>query len=254
MALNPNVPKVLIGYKPDINIFAGFDLSQHKSFTVGSPSVQIDIRAVNEAKESGLSFAQKTNSEIAIGIRPDQLLNYTLNAAQLHALGADAKAVELLRLAVDLKPLPSPQMDEIPLERMRVVQTISTLSRDGSFRRTVLTSYDNKCAATGTQLQLVDAAHILPVGAKGSSDKVQNGVCLAPTYHRAYDLGVIFVDEKYVMRPNSEKLGRLRMLHLDGGEAKFIASLGPLTLPRARSDWPSIEMIKQANAFRGIRV
>jgi hypothetical protein len=67
-------------------------------------------------------------------------------------------------------------------------------------------------------------------------------------------LGVIFVDEKYVMRPNSEKLDRLRTLHLDGGEAKFIASLGPLTLPRARSDWPSIEMIRQANTFRGIRV
>ena len=114
-----------------------------------------------------------------------------LNAAQLHSLGVDAKAVSLLKMAVDLKPLPSVQMEEIPPERMRVVQTISTLSRDSSFRSMVLSSYRNTCAVSSTQLRLVDAAHILPVGAKGSSDRIQNGICLAPTYHRAYDLGII---------------------------------------------------------------
>jgi hypothetical protein len=54
LALDPIGPTILLGYKPDTNMFAGFDLSQHRSFTVGPPSVQIDIRAVNEAKESGL--------------------------------------------------------------------------------------------------------------------------------------------------------------------------------------------------------
>jgi putative restriction endonuclease len=49
-------------------MFAGFDLSQHRTFTVGSSSVQIDIRTVKEAEAAGLSFAQKTDSEIAIGI------------------------------------------------------------------------------------------------------------------------------------------------------------------------------------------
>jgi putative restriction endonuclease len=233
-------------------MYAGFDLSQHRTFTVGSPSVQIDIRTVEEAEATGLSFAQKTNSEIAIGIRPDQLLGYTLNAAQLHSLGADAKAVSLLRLAVDLKPLPSSQMDEIPLERMRVVQTISTLSRDSSFRKAVLSSYNNTCAVSATQLQLVDAAHILPVGAKGSSDRIQNGVCLAPTYHRAYDLGIIYIDDRYVVKANSAKLDQLRLLRLDRGERQLVASLGPLSLPKLRDDWPSIDMIRQANAFRGI--
>jgi putative restriction endonuclease len=143
-------------------------------------------------------------------------------------------------------------MEQIPLERMRVVQTISTLSRDSSFRRTVLSSYNNTCAVTAAQLQLVDAAHILPVGAKGSSDRIENGVCLAPTYHRAYDLGIIYIDDRYIVRSNEAKLDRLRALNLNGGEAKFIASLGPLSLPKLKADWPSVEMTRQANAFRGI--
>jgi len=58
--------------------------------------VQIDIRTVEEAKTAGLSFAQKTNSEIAIGIRPDQLLGYTLNAAQLHSFGVTSGRVGLV--------------------------------------------------------------------------------------------------------------------------------------------------------------
>ena len=137
---------------------------------------------------------------------------------------------------------------------MRVIQTISTLSRDSSFRKTVLSSYNNTCAVSATQLQLVDAAHILPVGAKGSSARVQNGVCLAPTYHRAYDLGIIYIDDRYVVKANDRKLDQLRVLNLNGGEAKFVSSLGRLSLPRLQADWPSVDLIRQANAFRGIAV
>ena len=41
-------------------------------------------------------------------------------------------------------------------------------------------------SASRIQLGLLDAAHILPVGADGSHDGVTNGLALAPTYHRAY--------------------------------------------------------------------
>lgn len=45
------------------------------------------------------------------------------------------------------------------------------------------------------QLRLIDAAHILPVGAKDSNDEVNNGLCLALTYYRAYDRCLIYLDE-----------------------------------------------------------
>lgn len=42
LAENPNGYTVLMGYYPDLKMFAGFDLKKHRVFKTGSPSVQID--------------------------------------------------------------------------------------------------------------------------------------------------------------------------------------------------------------------
>jgi len=52
------------------------------------------------------------------------------------------------------------------------------------------------------QLRLVDAAHILPVHTEETIDDVRNGIALSPTYHRAFDGGLIYLDENYAMRIN----------------------------------------------------
>jgi len=49
-------------------------------------------------------------------------------------------------------------------------------------------------------LRLIEAAHILPVGAEGSTDLVTNGICLSPTYHRAFDRALIYLDESMKMQ------------------------------------------------------
>lgn len=56
-------PTVLLGYEPNLKLFAGFDLTQHKTFAPGSPSVQVDLESVKEAELIGLSFHRKTNDE-----------------------------------------------------------------------------------------------------------------------------------------------------------------------------------------------
>jgi hypothetical protein len=48
---------------------------------LGSPSIQIGIAELHEAEKNGLSFYRKSNEEIAIGIRPDMLIAYAMNAA-----------------------------------------------------------------------------------------------------------------------------------------------------------------------------
>ncbi len=104
------------------------------------------------------------------------------------------------------------------------------------------------------RLYWLDAAHILPVGAPGSVDDVRNGLALAPTYHRAYDNGLIFLDEKYVMRINPAKEHDLRALRLEGGIDRFRASLGKILLPPDRRQWPHPTFIRRANGFRRIAV
>ncbi len=251
--LNPLGPTVLIGYEPNLQGFAGFDLRKHRRFRPGSPSIQIPITAIQSALQDGLSFARKGNDEIAVGFRPDQFLSYVLNSEVLHAEGADADMINLLSRAASLQPITSRDFRQLPKERQRIVSTVAKLSRDSAFARKVIVAYDRRCAVTRLQLRLIDAAHILPVGAEDSNDEVNNGLCLTPTYHRAYDRSLIYLDEDLIMRVNPTNEQALVRLGLDGGLADFKNYLGRrIHLPADRNQWPIADLIRTANHFRNI--
>ncbi len=259
LELNPAGTTVLIGYDPNLRMLAGFDLSRHRTFTEGSPSVQIDITAVRQAQQDGIAFDRKTNDEIAIGIRPDQFMGYVRTVQRLHREGAEARVFQLLEQAAALPRLPeadSSRLDE-ELERLAqprraIVQEIRRLARAANFRHQVLHAYGARCSVTRVQLRLVDAAHILPVGAPGSVDHVRNGIALAPTYHRAFDSGLIYLDESFHMRINPAKVTALRAENLAEGIDSFTESLGRIYLPPDRNQWPSQRLIRRANEFRRI--
>jgi putative restriction endonuclease len=245
-------PTVLIGYEPDLNLFAGFDLQRHRTFTTGSPSVQIDREALRRAETEGLSFHRKTNDEIAIGIRPDMFMAYAMNAAVLHRFGGESNVLRLLNRAVHEERVPQEEIEELSQERQRVVTEISRWSRAAGFKHRVLFAYGNRCAVTRVQLRLVDAAHILPVGAPGSVDQVRNGIALSPTYHSAYDAGLIYLDEEYRMKMNEGQLHVLDGMNLAGGVETFRAPLGAIFLPPDPQQRPSKDFIRRANTLRQI--
>lgn len=250
---NRNGLTMLMGYEPNLDCFAGFDLTKHLLFTGRSPSIQIPITTLHDALQHGFSFYTKGNDEIAIGFRPDELLAYVLNAHSLHQQGVDAQMVDLLTRAASLEEISNVDLEQVTVERQRVVSVVERLSRDASFRRKVTSAYENHCAVTHMQLRLVDAAHILPVGAPGSNDEVHNGLCLSPTYHRAYDRGLIYLDDAYVMRLNSAKEQDLIRIGQSGGIADFKHYLDTrIHLPADRSQWPHTTLIRQANNFRSI--
>ena len=248
---NPDGPTLLLGYEPNTKCFAGFDLRKHRVFSRKSPSIQININTLRNAIQNGFAFAQKGNDEIAIGFRPDNILAYALNAESLHESGADARISTLLNKVTRFESITAAETANISEERRRVVVKISRLARDSDFRRKVTVAYDRKCAVTGLQLRLIDAAHILPVGSDGSTDDVTNGICLSPTYHRAYDRGLIYLTEDRKMIINKPKKKDLVRLGLGGGLPEFEAHLGRLIfLPPDRRQWPSVAFIKKTNQFR----
>jgi putative restriction endonuclease len=247
-------PTVLIGYEPTLQIFAGFDLERHRTFTTGSPSVQIDIAELRRAETEGLSFHRKTNDELAVGMRPDMFMAYCLNATLLHRYGREASVLRLLNQATRLEQPTPEQVEVLSTPRQRVVQEVSRLSRLASFRQQVLFAYGYRCAVSRVQLRLVDAAHILPVGADGSADHVRNGIALSPTYHRAFDAGLVFLDEQQRMRLNEGQLHLLERLNLAGGVDAFRAPLGPIFLPPDPYQRPAPEFIRRANRFRQITI
>ena len=252
LELNPHGPTVLLGYEPGLNMFAGFDIQLHKTFTPGSSSVQINIASIHKALQDGLSFHRKENSEVTVGIRPDHLLTYVCNAPSLHETASSPETVGLLSRASALQEIPLSKLKLLSRERRRLVQTVSRASRSANFREVILNAYAHRCAVTRLQMRLVEAAHILPVAAPGSIDQVQNGIALSPTYHRAYDHGLIFIDSDYVMRINPKREHRLRDMNLVGGLTQFKASLGKIHLPADRQQWPHLDLIQQANSYRRI--
>ena len=255
LPMNPNGYTVLLGYEPNLKMFGGFDLRRHHRFTTGSPSVQIDIKCIHRAMQDGLAFDRKENDEIAVGIRPDQLVSYIANALELHRLGANAAVYGLLAKASALEKITAKELARLPQERRKIVSTVHRLSRLASFRQQVLTAYGNRCAVSRLQLRLVDAAHILPVGVEGSTDDVQNGLALSPTFHRAFDNGLVFLDEEYVMRINPAKEMQLVTLRLDGGLPDFKSLLDKrIHLPPDRRQWPEPGIIRKANDYRRISI
>ncbi len=246
-------PTILIGYEPELNLFAGFDLQRHSKFTSGSPSVQIDRQALQRAETEGLSFHRKSNDEIAIGIRPDMFIAYAMNAPMLHRYGSEASVLRLLNRAVQLEQIPEADTQALTQDRQRVVRNVGSWARDAGFKRNVLFAYGNRCAVTRLQLRLVDAAHIVPVGAPGSVDQIRNGIALSPTYHRAFDAGLIYLDEQLRMRINEGRLNALQGLNLAGGADAFRQPLGQqIFLTPDANHRPLVEFIRRANTIRQV--
>ena len=100
--------------------------------------------------------------------------------------------------------------------------------------------------------QLVEAAHILPVGSPESADHVTNGIALSPTYHRAFDAGLIYLDEHYQMRLNTGRMTEITALGRGGGLEGFRSALGRIFLPPDRAQWPHRDFIRRANRYRRV--
>ena len=74
-----------------------------------------------------------------------------------------------------------------PAAQQRARIATSRLIRDERFRKEVVLAYGERCALCGLDLDLVVAAHILPVAAPGSMDIVPNGIALCENHHRLFD-------------------------------------------------------------------
>ena len=67
------------------------------------------------------------------------------------------------------------------------------------FRQIVVANYSGKCAISGIDLpELLFASHIIP-WSKNEEERLnpENGICLSALYDKAFDKGLIAVNEKY---------------------------------------------------------
>ncbi|CAN5428677.1 HNH endonuclease [soil metagenome] len=114
---------------------------------------------------------------------------------------------------VDIDKLRREMLEESPTEygsKMRGMKKrlnaetyeIELYTREAVFRREIVRLYNDTCCITGIRVSapytfsMVDACHIVPFY-KTFNNHPTNGIALCPNLHRAFDKGVISVDDDY---------------------------------------------------------
>lgn len=244
---------LILGWWGSVGVFAAFDYLKHSGSLGHSPSMQIREEFLRNALINGFSPCNKDNNEIAVAFRPDFFVNYVQCKDQLHSFGTAAADFRVLE-EVSASPLilNTTLLATVSAARQTTVTTLSKKLRDTSFKSRVLNAYGNKCAFSGMQLKLVDAAHILPVSDSGSTDDTANGIALSALYHRAYDRGIVTFNELYQTVVNTSEMQKLRDIGYDGGMDKFMRDLRPIiNVPPSVTDRPNVAFIREANRLRG---
>lgn len=249
---------LLLGWHDSLGVFAGFDVTRRPQTWGKSPSVQIREDALANAAKVGFGFHRRATKEgeIAVAFAPDSFMDYVQRQAEFHEFGAYPAEVKVLdevaseEFAVETEA--SVDLDKIGSSgRKQVVRTVKERIGQANFRARVLFAYRHHCAMCGLQLELVEAAHIVPVRATGDN-LTSNGLALCYLHHEAYDRSLVAADGDYRVIRNEQALRRLRRIGRNAREGEFIASLrAEIFLPGRQQDYPSPDRLREGLRVRG---
>lgn len=245
----PDETTLLLGWHDGYQVFVAFDMRRHDGQASNSPSIQIREDTLRTAHIHAFAIHQRHNGEIAVAFRPEFLVEYALTSASLHETGKAEKDLSLLN---SLDTLTDEQIDSIvSTERKTVLSQIARKYRAQDFRRRVLGAYEHRCAACGIQLEMVDAAHIIPVASEASTDETKNGIALCKLHHAAFDRNLISFDETYKIEISKNEIKRLTDANKVGGLKTFGSNLkNAIILPCDKRDYPSPAYIREARFVR----
>ncbi len=249
----PDGKTVILGWWDEAGVFAGFDFRFHRRPLGFSPSFQIKEEYLREAYQKGFCPYQKDNREIAVAFRPDFIAEYLRQLESLHGFGRQSRDFKILAsVAEDPSAVSDEKITKVSGPRRITVSSVKRFLRDTYFKDRVLNAYRHQCAICGLQLDLVEAAHIIPVAHEQSSDETSNGMAMCAIHHKAYDKALIAVDAKYRILASDARMRFLTEIGHDGGRENFLRNLRPLmVLPPAERDRPNPGYLKIGMEIRG---
>jgi len=140
---------------------------------------------------------------------------------------------------------------KVSQERRTAITSVRRTLRENSFKERVLTVYGYHCAVCGLQMDLVEASHIIPVSAPGSTDQTSNGMALCVLHHKAYDKAIITVDNQYHVIMSRSARDRFREIGRDEGMEDFVNRLRSLIiLPPSIGDRPNRKYLEKGMKIR----
>lgn len=120
--------------------------------------------------------------------------------------------------------------------------------RSAVFKRVIPQQYSYTCAVTGWRAttihnaSLIDACHIVPFS-ESYDDTIGNGIALSPSIHRAFDRGLLSIDEDYkvvISKSLRENDTPFSLKNLEGRQ---------ILLPEDRAFWPDKENLRKHRAM-----
>ena len=125
--------------------------------------------------------------------------------------------------------------------------------RSHIFRKAVLEVYGKQCAISGLKIDpikqtlLLDACHIIPFS-QTTDDTIHNGIALSPTLHRAFDNGLIAIDNHYRLLVHPKLKDHNPAAGIKQYEHK------PIFLPKEKMFYPSLQRLAEHRVRFGYQV
>ncbi len=246
---------LVLGFSADVKAFSAWDPDR---FLDRNPraqrfSVYTRVSSMRTAMTKGFSTYIDSDGQNVINFRPDLIGLYVENSSVLHQ-AADEELQELFEVHCKT-PLGQPLHRPVEVNRQRVTITRIAYPRSAQFRQMVLDGYAHTCAMCGIQLDLVDAAHIVPHAHPKGLDAVSNGLALCALHHRSYDTGLLYVNGDYSIHLNSARSTHLRNMGRADGLQRYKRQLRAQLLLPTEDNWvPAPENLILGNELRGVGV
>jgi putative restriction endonuclease len=246
-------PVLIFGYSKKDNTFTAWNpfmfMERINKRRVVSLYSRFTIQ--QKAVKDGIAEYEDNNKQKIISFRPEHLGLYLENYESMHQ-SDERTLLKLIKQSEETEETEDKGI-MVNIDKKKFIVTHKRFKRDVRFKKLIYDAYKQRCAICGIQLELIEAAHIVPYSNEKGNDDPKNGVCLCVLHHKAYDQGLIFFDEEYNIKINENKIEYLEKMGKDGGIQKFLKLMfEKLMLPTSKIYYPSKEYIKIANKIRGI--
>ena len=245
----------ILGYNADTDTFSAWDPERFVQRSRVTQRFSLYTRLSNHqrARTDGFSVYRDASHQNVLSFRSEFMDLYVGNTEVMHQ-ATDRALQNLVSAHRDTRSgVASRKL--VAVAKRRIEITHHQYARSPQFREAVREAYQNRCAMCGVQLELIEAAHLVPHNHPKGLDTVSNGIALCALHHRSLDTGLIYLDADYNILINSVRRKYLVRMQRIAGFQQFRRQLSDtIDLPHEPSDYPVRENIELGNELRGIGV
>ena len=258
----------ILGYSSDSDTFSAWDPNMFVRRSQRTQRFSLYTRLTNHERASSNGFAIYRDSagQNVLSFRSEFLGLYVANTELMHR--ATERALHRIVCVHRASRSGAISRSFVTVARRlchcckTIDVTQSQYARSPQFRQAVLEAYENCCAMCGLQLELIEAAHLVPHAHPNGLDIVPNGIALCALHHKSLDTGLLYldtgllyIDANYCIHINAVRQRYLARMRRTGGFRRFRRQLRPMiTLPQDPNEFPLRENITLGNQLRGIEV